>query len=132
MNPQKFRVIRAALGLSQAALSEKLGVNRRTIRRWEDPASGYTAPEGVSEWMEQQWGLYADRVADAMDAAEEMEEQGEPATLIAYTDELECMTRTGLSLEEHTALLGHISMALTCADIDFEIIEATPNGGNKT
>lgn len=22
-----------------------------TIRRWEDPASGYTAPEGVSEWM---------------------------------------------------------------------------------
>lgn len=126
MTPEEFRVIREGLGLSQAALSEKLEVNRRTIRRWEDPTSGYTAPEGVSDWMEQQWGLYADRVADAMDAAEMMEARGEPTTLIAYADELECMTRTGLSLEEYTALLGHIAMALTCADIDFEITEIPP------
>ena len=52
MTPEEFRVIREGLGLTQAALSEKLEVNRRTIRRWEDPTSGYTAPEGVSDWME--------------------------------------------------------------------------------
>lgn len=131
MTPEEFRTIRVSLGFTQASLGEKLEVNPRTIRRWESPSSGFTAPPGVVDTLQAQWGLYADRVADAMDAAEEMEAQGEPATLFAYGDELECMTSTGLSLEEHTALLGHIAMALTCADIDFEIIEVPPNEGNE-
>lgn len=128
MTPEEFRTMRVALGFTQSSLGEKLEVNPRTIRRWEDPRSGYTAPVAIADKLRAQWGLRADRIAEAVDAAEAMEEQGEPVTLIAYSDDLVCMTRTGLSTEEHTALLGHIAMALTCADIDYEIIEPPAQG----
>jgi DNA-binding transcriptional regulator YiaG len=35
MQPNELRNIRARLGLSQAALAERLGVQRNTVVRWE-------------------------------------------------------------------------------------------------
>ncbi|WP_151530514.1 MULTISPECIES: hypothetical protein [Corynebacterium] len=122
MTPEEFRVARAGLGLDQAGLAEKLEVNRRSVRRWEDPDSGYPIPDGVVESITSQWMRYADRVAEVLGLAEDLEARGEPVILFAYADELECMEATGLTLAEHTALLGHVSMALTCGDSEHTII----------
>lgn len=121
-----FKILREALGLTQVDLADRLEVNRRSVRRWEDPDSGYPPPLGISTIIEEKWGNFADRVAETLELAEAMEDRGEPVTLIAYADELQCMTRTGLSLSEHRALLGHISMALTCGDFSYEIVTAPP------
>lgn len=39
MTPLAFRLARVALGLSQAAIAEKLGVSRNTVSRWESGTS---------------------------------------------------------------------------------------------
>jgi DNA-binding XRE family transcriptional regulator len=35
MTPALFKALRARLGLTQAELAEKLGVERNTVNRWE-------------------------------------------------------------------------------------------------
>jgi DNA-binding transcriptional regulator YiaG len=35
MHPSELKKVRAKLGLSQAALAERLGVKRNTVVRWE-------------------------------------------------------------------------------------------------
>lgn len=35
MSPDQLKSLRAKLGLSQAGLAQKLGVNRNTVARWE-------------------------------------------------------------------------------------------------
>lgn len=122
MNPKEFRIVRSALGLTQGDVAQAMEVNPRSARRWEDVANTHPSPEAVSSWLDSKWSMFADRVADALDAAEELESIEQPITLITYASEVECITRTGLSLAEHDALVGHIAMAYTCADIDYRII----------
>lgn len=54
MTPQEFKDARNALGLSARQLGGILGVNPRTIRRWED-ARGDRPPNPIAarviEWM---------------------------------------------------------------------------------
>lgn len=123
MTPKQFRLFRIGLGLTVNDVADALDVAQRSIRRWESPTDEHPVPLGVADWIESKWGRVADRVADAMEMAEDLEEIGEPVTLIAYSDEQECMTRTGLSLAEHDMLLSHIVMAYTCADIDYTIVQ---------
>lgn len=124
MNPKEFRILRSGLGLTQGDVADALEVTQRSVRRWEQPNTDHPVPVAVAAWLEGKWGTFADRVADALDTAEALEEAGEPVTIITYADEMECITKTGLSLAEHDALVGHIIMACTCADIDFRIIQA--------
>ncbi len=123
MNAKEFRILRSSLGMTQGDVADALEVTQRSVRRWEQPNGDHPVPVAVATWLESKWGAFADRVADALDAAEALEEAGEPVTIIAYSDEMECMTRTGLSLTEHDALVGHIIMALTCADFEHTVIQ---------
>lgn len=123
MRPKEFRILRSSLGLSAADIADVMEVNPRSVRRWEHPSGEHPAPLAVANWLTDKWNLYADRIADTLDLADELAAVGETITLIAYTDEAECMINTGLSLTEHDALLGHIIMALTCADVDYSIIQ---------
>ena len=123
MTPKEFRILRTALGLTQGAVAQALDVQPRSVRRWEHPAGEHPVPPAVAYWITDKLNVYADRVADAVDLADELTNAGEAVTLIAYTDEAECMLSTGLSLSEHDALLGHIIMALTCEDVDYSVIQ---------
>ena len=124
MNPKEFRILRTGLGLTINDIAEVIEVNPRSVRRWEQPDGAHPVPAAVAAWLEGKWGTFADRVADALDTAEALEEAGEPVAIITYSDDVECITKTGLSLAEHDALVGHIIMAYTCADIDYRIIQA--------
>lgn len=123
MKPKEVRILRTALGLTQSEIADALDVQPRSVRRWEQPTDEHPIPLAVADWITDKWNLYADRVADALDLAGELTNAGEAVTLIAYTDEAECMISTGLSLAEHDALLGHIIMAMNCSDIDYSVIQ---------
>lgn len=123
MRPKEFRIFRSGLGMTQGAVADALEVTQRSVRRWEQPDTTHPVPVAVAMWLEGKWGTFADRIAETLDLADELTAAGETITLIAYTDEAECMINTGLSLTEHDALLGHIIMALTCSDLDYELIQ---------
>ena len=115
MTPQEFKIIRKALGLTANDVAEKFDVARRTAQRWE---TTFAPPLEVAEWIEDQLGHYADRVAEVMETAEYMGE----VTLFRYDDDAECIKATGLSVSEHDALLGHVAIALTAADLPFRFM----------
>ena len=54
MNPDDFRTARRSLGMTWKQLAERLGVNWRTVARWEaghSPVSP-TAARLMAEWLE--------------------------------------------------------------------------------
>lgn len=116
MTPAEFRVLRKTLGLTAQDIADRFEVNLRTAQRWE---ATHNPPLDVAEWIEDRVGFYADRVADVLDIADE----SGSARLLKYRDDAACVERTGLSVSEHDALLGHICIALTAADMQFEITE---------
>lgn len=116
MTPAEFKILRTTLGLTTVDVAEAMDVALRTAQRWE---SSYTPPEDVQAWILTKWGLVADRVGEVLDLAE----QGEPIRLIAYCHDSQC-AHLGMSASEHAALLGHIMMALTQCDLDWELVEA--------
>ena len=72
MTPAEFRMVRDWLGVSGPWLAGYLGVQERTVRRWEH---GQTpVPEGVREWVERleaaaagHVGALVDQLRDAAD-----------------------------------------------------------------
>ena len=50
MTPQEFTAARKRLGLTQAKLADRLGVNPRTVRRWE--AGDSRIPKAVALALE--------------------------------------------------------------------------------
>lgn len=86
-----FRAIREQIGLSQAALAEELGVNVKSVKRWESPNEPQIPPDEA-------WGIIVDekdqfdlRVSEAVKAIEAMEEFApEPLSgvqLVIYRDQ---------------------------------------------
>lgn len=118
MTSAEFLILMKSLGFTMHTAAEHFDVNRKTIQRW---CTTHTPPVDAVADLESMWGDYADRVADVLDTAEALEDQGKAVTLFAYRDELECRTFTGLSRDQHTALLGHCVMALTAEDFDWDI-----------
>lgn len=118
MTSPEFLTLMKSLGFTMHTAAEHFDVNRKTIQRW---CTTHTPPADAVVELKRMWGDFADRVADVLDTAEALESQGQPVVLFAYRDELECRTFTGLSRDQHTALLGHCAMALTASDFDWEI-----------
>ena len=48
MTPEEFRAARERLGLSVGALARRLGVNVRTVRRWQNGHHNIPAPVAVA------------------------------------------------------------------------------------
>lgn len=68
----EFRAIRETVGMTQGALADALGVEQRSVRRWESPTNDYTPPQDA-------W--------DVLDAALETQRRGIAAAL-GKVDEL--------------------------------------------
>lgn len=116
MTPQELKIKRKALGLTANDIAEKFDVALRTAQRWE---TTHTPPMEVAEWVEDQLGHYADRVSEVLETAEYMGE----IVLFRYGSDDECMPATGLSVSEHDALLAHCALALTAADLQYQIMD---------
>lgn len=116
MTPAEFRTLRTALGLTCQQVARIHEVNLRSVQRWE---VSRTPPDDVAAWLLDRWHATADRVGDVLDLAE----KDELKPLIAYRHDSQC-EHLGMTASEHAALLGHICMALTQCDYDFEIVES--------
>ena len=116
MTPLEFNTLRKSLGFTHKVLAESFGVALRTAQRW---CLHQTPPDAVANELLAMQGDWADRIAETLDTADALD--SDPVLLFAYRDELECRTHTGLNLDQHAALLGHLCMALTVEDHAWEI-----------
>lgn len=133
MENLEFRALRRALGYTSKTLGERLEISGRTVRRWEYPTSGYRPAAFAADFLLERAGVFTERCAEVLDMAESLEVEGLPTILYAYDDEFTCMQRTGMSLEEHEALLAYIALCLEQADFDWQILPAPPfNDGEET
>jgi len=66
MSPAELRMVRDYLGLTGEWLAAQLGVQLRTVRRWEHGQS--SIPDGVREQMELLEGIAAETVGALVDA----------------------------------------------------------------
>ena len=112
MTPNEFRILRTSMGLTAQDVADACDVSIRTAQRWE---STHQPPLDAGVWLQDRWVRFADCIDQAMQIAEKAEEEGKKVTL---TNEL---AGENLSRSEHTALMGHICMAYTMADFDYEV-----------
>ncbi|MGP5558844.1 Aca2/YdiL-like domain-containing protein [Corynebacterium flavescens] len=117
MNSAEFRVLRTSLGLTCHDVATANEVALRTAQRWE---STHQPPADVQAWILDKWETVATRVGEVLDLAE----AGEMMHLVSYRDDATAFQKQGMSASEHAALIGHICMALTQCDFDFDIIPA--------
>lgn len=113
MTPNEFRILRTSMGLTAHDVAHACEVNIRTAQRWE---TTHTPPLDAGVWLQDKWTRFADCIDQAIQIAEKAEDEGKP---IVLTD---VVTGDGLSRSEHTALMGHICMAYTLADFDYELL----------
>lgn len=76
MNKTKaqFRAYRESLGLSQHDIAEALGVQERSVRRWEQPGC-YAPPEASWGWLDDMRKLHDTMVGGSMDTVRELAQQ---------------------------------------------------------
>ena len=113
MTPNEFRILRTSMGLTSQEVANACDVNIRTAQRWE---TTHQPPLDAGVWLQDRWVQFADYIDQALQIAEKYEQQGKPVTFPRGFAE------DKLSPSEHTALMGHICMAYTLADFDYEII----------
>lgn len=68
-----LKAIRETVGMSQQDLADRLGVNVRSVKRWENPLYDYEAPEGAYEVVEDALARQHEVVAYAVNVAEKMD-----------------------------------------------------------
>lgn len=62
-----FRALRTMTGMSIETVAGQLEVNPRSVRRWEAPATGYSAPDDAWELLEGARAMQLAMVEDALD-----------------------------------------------------------------
>ena len=112
MTPNEFRILLTSMGLTAQDVADACDVSIRTAQRWE---TSHQPPLDAGVWLQDKWMRFADCIDQAMQVAEKAEDEGKPVVLT------NAITGDGLSRSEHTALLGHIHMAYTMADFNFEV-----------
>ncbi len=80
------RAWRETVGLSQLDAAKELGVNVRSVKRWEDPRAGYLAPDIYWELLERYMDAQREAVDAALEEAQGAEaEDGRPPALVPLT-----------------------------------------------
>lgn len=83
MTGATFRALRTLLGYDQEAVARALGVNKKTVSRWE---SGYfDIPDNVVEWL----NMWLERSGYIIDAALDAAEGADCVHLTYYRTQLE-------------------------------------------
>jgi transcriptional regulator with XRE-family HTH domain len=66
----EFRILRELVGASQELVAAELGVDKRTIKRWESPATDWEPRQFAWDWLEEARMRQLDVVASALEAAD--------------------------------------------------------------
>lgn len=114
MNCAEFHIKRTALGLTAQDIADSFKVNIRTAQRWE---TTHTPPLDVATWLNDRWETLCKQV----DQVKQIAESGEKVHLLRYRRDSSALSSQHISVGEHDALLGHITMLLTMAGYDFTI-----------
>lgn len=82
-----FKALREQVGLKQADLADALGVETRSVRRWESPAAeGYRAPEDAWRVLERAREAQRQQVAYALEVVrKQTSELGQSPAAVALT-----------------------------------------------
>lgn len=97
MNGATFRLYRLCMGWELVTAGEKLGVDRRTIQRWEN--GSWDIPQSAQEFMGGEWADFVDSLTVYIEALEEGAEHnealGRPVEPVEFTipDEPEALAR---------------------------------------
>lgn len=70
LNPKEFAAIRWLLGLEVTELASRLGVNERTVRRWEKGTT--SVPDGVAVEVREWFSAFLDSQDKALDVMHEI------------------------------------------------------------
>jgi hypothetical protein len=69
----EFRAIRETVGMTQGMLAEELGVNPRSVRRWESPDyEGYQPPQDAWEALDDALDTQRRGIAAVLDKVEDV------------------------------------------------------------
>lgn len=80
----EFRAIREMIGLTQAALASELGVEVRSVKRWESPEAPQTPPEDAWGVLDAAKAHQDEIIAFALEKVAELEDKmGEPARKVS-------------------------------------------------
>lgn len=81
-----FRALREQVGYSQQALADAMGVNVRSVKRWEHEGCPYDAPADAWELLEEQLDMQRRMTAYVVETAESAaKELGKDAVAIPIT-----------------------------------------------
>lgn len=106
MNGATFHLYRTAMGLDVTGLAERLGVNRRTVQRWE--ADKCSVPVSAAGLLLEMWESWLDRVNTLVGDTVLFRSIKDDAVVITM-----CRDR------ENTAINSVIATCLALADIQF-------------
>ncbi len=78
-----LKATRERVGMTQQDLADELGVQVRSIKRWESPASGYDAPQDAWDVLEKSMREHVAAVDEALDLVDGIESShGKPARVV--------------------------------------------------
>lgn len=83
MDGATINLYRGAMGLTVTDLADRLGVDRRTIQRWEN--NSWPIPPDSQALIEDMWQNWLDRIDSLLERAESFPE-GAQADLAHYRD----------------------------------------------
>lgn len=121
MNPPTFKTLREQLGVEQEWLANQLGVNIRSVKRWEKthqpPPEAYELLAGILE----QWIGLADKTIDEIDAEPTPPEQVDLTRYLNEESYLRAHPESSESWSMHTAKIRYFYTRLIEAGYDVVI-----------
>lgn len=71
----EFRAIRETVGMTQGMLADALGVEQRSVRRWESPTNGYMPPQDAWDVLDAALSAQRRGIAAALGKVDELAEE---------------------------------------------------------
>ncbi|OFS67504.1 MULTISPECIES: hypothetical protein [Trueperella] len=84
MNGAELFIKRTAMGLEVEHAASVLGINRRTLQRWETGQN--VVPPDIQILMEEHWQEWIETLDNLLAETDSLADPGQPIHLIAYRD----------------------------------------------
>lgn len=115
---------RRGMGLTQEEMADLLGVNRRTLRRWEQ--GDYPINEGAAKDVDELYRAFCDRVEATVSTVLDNLEVGAPPEVVEISTfrapESHALAHPGESWAQHKALVAAVGVALMGAGIPVNFV----------